>query len=1672
MTWVCGNYFDHSASVRTAIFILLMSLLAIKPGHAVDQRSHYYPERLTWRPVKTLHLPEQTIDARFMVTSDNNTSHIELTSPAAQFFIHSGQADFVRFSTAQSVKKLPVDIWSSRGDGLFIQVAPTKARRIKNRHQWILPLPDAQSRLLLVKIKKDLPSAILAIEQGKITTPTLPDYLQIIPSSDDSHVLIEKTDELQQDNFYRQPAQVTVEGPAYLAFEFTLPWQDRWGMKDTVALSISSSATESQQSVTQHQVYPINPDTRQRYDDNEGENRLYARRQKLLYLLPSGTFNLSVTADKPLLGRWFNLNTEQTYLFSANSENTPKRHYVTTPTLLRNKRLPVDPLLLINHSDPLKKAPAETEQQWLLQNIQQTEARTFYRTLYPTNRANSTSLHVSQTRYQPDGHHPPRHTPQPLFTESAKPFFKALPNTTLSWHPPAHNQRPPLRMQLQPDKHDVQFSLATDKEETHTFLWLPKTRVLSDLIMLSGQQDDRLPAPVAVASANVQFNSEIKTLTLTTTGPLSLNLSAKEFALPVSSAEQFIRYTRQAIGEQSLTLQMLLSDNEFHDTDLPELNLEFYQWTQRFNQRANQFLLNSMSEQTGNTVSDHEQIYQAFLRRLRASTGINDPSLNQINLHFEQLGLLTDWRRILRGLALLSVASPLQQEAEQLLTEDLTQRQRWQDLEGLAVLKARQQPDDKWLLLIARSLFRQQSWQEAARWYWLIQQFSPEALQADDQHQAIFAAVLSKQYPLVIRWLNEAPDAIKQHWGCWLTTPEGCYPHDFLDSQLIWHALDQPMSELSKRLLYNQSRDKILTQWHIRQDSPAVIHTQGKRQLRLQLLSLLPSGQSWPSTSWLTLKVNQTTRRYYLGEFRPSDNLRLLNDSTIKVSTQKTIFVELPEGTTSITLIPDNTNLLATVSHAVTPAILLQPVSRSLTASTSASTDQKKSPDSLRAYLRYAYPANQKNNVQQKESHTKQTHQPNIQPSVPHHLSPFIQQTLRSGTSDKQWLKQQLDAHLDMTNADEHQFAALSLHMLYLLSTYQTPQQLTSLDNDIINLFNAVAAKSSPDASTRQVLRKINRFSDWLPLETLVSSAGHTFVPQDSWQPQSATATLNTALTTSTIKPGQFRLVAHQRRVINLTTTQPKTVYVALQHMTSLTRPSPPRHIIIGHNEKTITTTLSSGSTTRIKLPLTAGQSRITLQQTANDSGMVFYQLLDTEGNSVLPAAKRRYHAASNRYPLKFFAPANTWLRISTLTKDSSGLSPGSQGQDQQDVRFISKAQTITLWPDNNQQQTLYRIHHWRPKEFNYAQQQIQSFHSETAARDWPDEKPRMVASWLSPKTPTYTSYEHYLPDNQDPGTHGFFLEQRRRNNNDEDETTSTEVFTEAGWNYRRRFNSLDSWWRSDIALRRHDDNNLKTLLSEQYWLWRRSNYHQLSFNMNHYYQWTANAPTTEQPGQTQDTENSTAGEWSMFASATSRWTWYSDNNLRHRINLTGFMRALSLSELSDGQAIDDDIFSTYKAEHRQGWRLSHELIYLPWADSQFKSRLSTTTNNFSDITSLDNYSARLSWAQFYRDAAIEAGWRWRYFKADEDREANQTRTNLFASLQWHLWETHGELWQLRAGFDRDTTNRRNSFSLSLSWNDTNGTGYDDFAPTQINFYHLRVPRSFQQIIANQLMEN
>ncbi len=830
--------------------------------------------------------------------------------------------------------------------------------------------------------------------------------------------------------------------------------------------------------------------------------------------------------------------------------------------------------------------------------------------------------------------------------------------------------------------------------------------------------------------------------------------------------------------------------------------------------------------------------------------------------------------------------------------------------------------------------------------------------------------------------------------------------------------------ERSTRWIYNPALDRVFERHQVGPDVPVRLEVTGPLELTFSL-NLLHTRAQESLNDWVELTHNGQTYDVPILASRVRGNLTPVGDSEARLGSQQRLTVALSEGRHTLHLNTRQHTALLGIEY-------LAPNYRELPAPWAG---QPEACDQFLSTLEKAVGASDSEQVMVTTDYIK--------------AAPSVRRTLQqncdasdNGKGDKNATNSRSASGklLSMQPSPHRAIGddAAATTEAKLTSILDTPDFQSS--PALIARANQLASSEPGNPRVQQLLAAINQQQFWIREELVTESAGMVGFESDGWAPESDFLERRYPLLGGKRQTGESLLFGRNGRGFQLspqTTTeyrlQLRLDKVAFQQIPPVTME------LIDNNRAIRNIELSETSPEKtVTFELEPGQHKLTLRLKNPTSGHWVFARLEyreraTRGSwtPAINESQRFYHLVTRQEPLTIYVDQPSWLRIESFD--------GSQWFSQ----FVY------------QPEAGFRTFHRRELRGQYARVYSLRHQPDRTPLDpvvSPPELPVQTTESDTRHSNTLTAdaaliHDAFKPEREDSGTHGLFADLRQRPDFDTRDSRE-ERFLEAGYRYRRQFSEQNLHWQSDNFARLHQDSDIRVIGTRNAFIWRPERRHwRLGANAN--------------------------GFWQLGSEDNNRGSLLSGNvygagrlpvgdNVEIRHHLSVFHHWLSERNSGTNRDFDNDVFSTYKRDHRRGVDWQESLAYSPFNDTQLTTSLGLRSNDDFNLFAPDRFSLDVNWKQYWRQFRFELGAQSRWLQQDDDRSEARTQALVRGEVSRFHWQDNGQRWEtgLALGYDLDSRDLR--LSLSFSWDFAGQKRLTDFRPESLSF------REREQAVANQ----
>jgi hypothetical protein len=602
---------------------------------------------------------------------------------------------------------------------------------------------------------------------------------------------------------------------------------------------------------------------------------------------------------------------------------------------------------------------------------------------------------------------------------------------------------------------------------------------------------------------------------------------------------------------------------------------------------------------------------------------------------------------------------------------------------------------------------------------------------------------------------------------------------------------------------------------------------------------------------------------------------------------------------------------------------------------------------------------------------------------------------------------------------------------------------------------------------------RLTREGSWSRVTQLTSSAGVRKLEWPRWLPESPSLRVRQSLIAS-LEGTERLLFGREATVLSMRNFEPVQLDLTLSPAAVGHLPTKPLRVVcqVGESSPQWTSVEREGPEQDLKLEIPAGLQHLRLwvdEPTANH-----YVRLDVrEVASADPLCTRPpvaaefhttgrvYDVATHDEPVRMFIEGPAWLRVDELRGETTHT---------RYVSILDRQRRIELAPDNDNEEALFRVFLYVPRpgaqipqthwvkieteplpppliqeplwdESQRAQPESPTLDSSTSFYPWHNQLE--ILALRAPDSPVISMdvYDYYSLGGQEDGTWSASLGGFTRRPLEEGlNGRQPGRFLETRVTHRHYDIWADTHRRTDLLLRPRDKSG--PTFGVLHRMRRSGDCWPVVFELN------ASAYA-------QDNDI----EWSAAVRGRLRYRRDLTQDLHHTASMSVFGRLLSQDESKylSGRA-DQDIFTTYKANHRGGLTFSDTWVYQPWIDTRWWIRPSLITNEDFNPIKPDQLNLRCGWAQAFGLAEVEASYRLTWFLEDANRPKPRLQNLLYLDVITDLPPLHrrSELaFRVQHDLDRGST----SAQISVTWFFDKGRLDHDRWPGERSFPTIRQQR-------------
>lgn len=434
-------------------------------------------------------------------------------------------------------------------------------------------------------------------------------------------------------------------------------------------------------------------------------------------------------------------------------------------------------------------------------------------------------------------------------------------------------------------------------------------------------------------------------------------------------------------------------------------------------------------------------------------------------------------------------------------------------------------------------------------------------------------------------------------------------------------------------------------------------------------------------------------------------------------------------------------------------------------------------------------------------------------------------------------------------------------------------------------------------------------------------------------------------------------------------------------------------------------------------------------------------------GMPLLEEEMRTYHIAAPDQPANFYIKGPAWVRVDEWTPDRSTTS----------YRYVESGWQILTLKGGVDQDRYYRLYALR----EVPDARLLEPRSIKAALAAPAEDSRQAQATAPAPVPLAWQVQDRHRPASGLDSWGAYLGFVERIDGSEDDILPSQGASvmEAGLSYRFRLHDSRLFGRSDLLMRWLDGN--QEVLGARQWLdfYPAAGPWQLGLYAEAYLQ----------PGEINGLEGD--NHWAARLRGSIERTYQLSPQLRHKPGLSLNQRWLSLDAVPAQalSALDPDVFSPYKSDHRRSLVLADRLTWAPHWDQRAYVEGALVSNASLNPLDPDYLQVTTAVQQLFGPVAGEAGLRWRRYFADEDRQGRLDREQLFIGANLLRWDGGANALTLSAETLYDIDRRDFGWTLTIGFETNAGRMSPARRPDELEFLPLRRSQQAGRVETNSL---
>jgi len=592
-------------------------------------------------------------------------------------------------------------------------------------------------------------------------------------------------------------------------------------------------------------------------------------------------------------------------------------------------------------------------------------------------------------------------------------------------------------------------------------------------------------------------------------------------------------------------------------------------------------------------------------------------------------------------------------------------------------------------------------------------------------------------------------------------------------------------------------------------------------------------------------------------------------------------------------------------------------------------------------------------------------------------------------------------------------------------------EQNPAIYDQLLVKAEALGARFPTDAPLQSILARLTRNAGWQRVAGVQESAGLRYIPVIGWQPESTAMRVRSTLMPQ-LHHSDRMTTGNGRLLYRLSNLQPGSLTLRLSPAdpTVLMRQplrafyqlddATPVAIVIPINKKM--------RSLRLTIPAGDHQLRIGLQQALINQ---FLRVRMDSSGAPLSSMERPWHVATQAQPMRVAIAGPAWLRINQWYK---GKVTTHYREIKQDFAVLNLA------PPAGRDEVLYRVH----------QRALMSGDKPLAPRSVAKQPVPVAAPYqrvvAAKRLPLLLLEDQFQLGGQEDGSWSYAAQRMKRRDSEGAGKALLEQFFQLSASHRYFAPNSRTYYKTEMLARLRDagGTTLGLLESIRY----DPNWTNLNFKLDGGIYAQQGIPA--RVGSTH--------AWSALLNGTISQKRDFDPKTYHLPRLKLFARSMSLNPLNGVSGlVDQDVYTPYKATHRYGLNLGDTLYHQPWLDSLWYGAIHVSSNEDFNILRPDFLRSKLGWKQLLGEAQLDLRHQYTHYMAGKRRARSSGQQSWLLDGSWNYWDASQDRYELGFRLRYDANGGVSSGMLQLTLHDSEGRGYRDFAPSEVDFRPLRI---------------